>query len=115
MRRPEGIESLVENGAGTFRIDGLAVRILLKDRLRLLDLRGERRRKLAYGGYANWHYARTDEIAYVGSNRGRGRRLYDLARDPREERSLAHRPPKRIDALYGTVVRRAGGRLPIYR
>ena len=80
-----------------------------------LNLRAERRRKLAYGGYANWHYARTDEIAYVGSNRGRGRRLYDLARDPREERNLAHRHPKRIDALYGTVVTRAGGRLPIYR
>ena len=80
-----------------------------------LDLRGERRRKLAYGGYANWHYARTDEIAYVGSNRGRGRRLYDLDRDPREKNNLAHRHPKRIDALYGTVVGRAGGRLPIYR
>ena len=47
-----------------------------------LNLRAERRRELAYGGYANWHYARTDEIAYVGSNRGRGRRLYDLAGIP---------------------------------
>ena len=80
-----------------------------------LDLHDGPRRELAYGGYANWHYARTDEIAYVGSNRGRGRRLYDLERDPREARNLAHRHPKRIDQLYRTVVRRAGGRLPIYR
>ena len=80
-----------------------------------LDLREGPRRDFAYGGYANWHYARTDEIAYVGSNRGRGRRLYDLDRDPREKNNLAHRHQKRIDALYSTVVRRAGGRLPIYR
>ena len=73
-------------------------------------------RKLAYGGYANWHYARTDEIAYVGSNRGRGRRLYDLERDPREERNLAHRHPKRIDALYAhrrTARRRPPAHLPL--
>jgi arylsulfatase A-like enzyme len=80
-----------------------------------LDLRGGPRRKLAYGGYANWHYGRTDEIAFIASNRGRGRRLYDLDHDPREERNLAHRHPKKIDELYRAVVNRAGGRLPIYR
>ena len=80
-----------------------------------LDLIEGARRDFAYGGYANWHYARTDQIAYVGSNRGRGRRLYDLDRDPREARNLAHRHPKRIDELYRTVTRRAGGRLPVYR
>jgi arylsulfatase A-like enzyme len=80
-----------------------------------LDLIEGPRRDFAYGGYANWHYARTDEIAYVGSNRGRGRRLYDLDRDPREARNLAHRHPRRIDELYRTVTRRAGGRLPVYR
>src|SRR5919108_506553 len=37
-------------------------------------------RSLAYGGYANWHYARTDRWAFVSENRGRGRRLYDLSR-----------------------------------
>jgi arylsulfatase A-like enzyme len=80
-----------------------------------LDLRAGRQREVAYGGYANWHYARTDEIAFVGSNRGRGRRLYDLERDPSERHNLARRHPKKIDALYGAVERRAGGRLPVYR
>jgi arylsulfatase len=80
-----------------------------------LDLREPRRRKLAYGGYANWHYARTDDIAFISSNRGRGRRLYDLERDPGEKRNLARRHPKKIDELYRVVVRRAGGRLPVYR
>jgi hypothetical protein len=80
-----------------------------------LDLRGARRRKLAYGGYANWHYARTDDVAFISSNRGHGRRLYDLDRDPGEEHNLARRHPKKIDELYRVVVRRAGGRLPVYR
>jgi hypothetical protein len=51
----------------------------------------------------------------VSSNRGRGRRLYDLNRDPGEERNIAHRHPKKIDELHQAVVRRTGGRLPIYR
>jgi arylsulfatase A-like enzyme len=80
-----------------------------------LDLRGARRRKLAYGGYANWHYARTDDVAFISSNHGHGRRLYDLDRDPGEEHNLARRHPKKIDELYRVVVRRAGGRLPVYR
>ena len=80
-----------------------------------LDLRRGRGRKLAYGGYANWHYARTDDIAFVSSNRGRGRRIYDLDRDPREEHNIARDHPKKIDELYRAVVNRAGGRLPIYR
>jgi arylsulfatase A-like enzyme len=80
-----------------------------------LDLRARRRRHLAYGGYANWHYARTDEIAFVSSNRGRGRRLFDLDRDPDEGHNLARRHPKKIDELSRVVVDRAGGRLPVYR
>jgi len=80
-----------------------------------LDLDDGPRRELAYGGYANWHYVRTDETAYVGSNSGLGRRLYDLERDPGEAHNLAHRHPKRIDRLYRTVVSRAGGTLPVYR
>ena len=80
-----------------------------------LDLRGRRRRHLAYGGYANWHYARTAELAFISTNRGRGRGLYDLDRDPGERHNLARRHPKKIDELYRTVVDRAGGRLPVYR
>jgi arylsulfatase A-like enzyme len=68
-------------------------------------------RSFAYGGYANWLYARTDRWALVSENRGRGRRLYDLARDPGEGHNLARRHPRVIDE----VVRRAGGRPPIYR
>ncbi len=79
------------------------------------DLVAGSRRRFAYGGYANWHYARTNDIAFVSSNRGRGRRLYDLNRDPGEERNIAHRHPKTIDELHQAVVRRTGGRLPIYR
>ena len=81
----------------------------------LLRGRAARARKFAYGGYANWHYARTQEWAFVSSNRGRGRRLYDLDKDPDEQRNLARRHPKRIDELYGAVARRAGGRPPSYR
>jgi arylsulfatase A-like enzyme len=72
-------------------------------------------RSLAYGGYANWHYARTDDWAFVSENRGRGRRLYDLEKDPEESRNLARRHPRLIDDFYRRVVRRAGGRPPIYR
>ena len=72
-------------------------------------------RKFAYGGYANWHYARTQEWAYVAMNRGIGRRLYNLEKDPAERRDIAHRHPKRIDELHRAIVRRAGRRLPVYR
>jgi arylsulfatase A-like enzyme len=72
-------------------------------------------RSLAYGGYSNWHYARTDRWAFVSENRGRGRRLYDLAKDPGEEQNLARRHPHLIDDFYRRVVRRAGGPPPIYR
>jgi arylsulfatase A-like enzyme len=71
-------------------------------------------RKFAYGGYANWHYARTQEWAYVAMNRGIGRRLYDLERDPGERKNIARRHPKRIDELHRAIVRRAGRRLPVY-
>ena len=66
-------------------------------------LRGKRpvERKFAYGGYANWHYARTAEWAYVSANTGRGRRFYDLERDPGERRNIADRHPKRIKAPCG--------------
>jgi arylsulfatase A-like enzyme len=72
-------------------------------------------RKFAYGGYANWHYARTQEWAYVAMNRGIGRRLYDLDRDPGERKNIARRHPKQIDELNRAIVRRAGRRLPVYR
>jgi arylsulfatase A-like enzyme len=80
-------------------------------------LRGERpreRRSMAYGGYANWHYARTGRWGYVAANTGKGRRVYDLRRDPGEHRNLARRHPNLIDLLEKRVRREAGGRLPVY-
>jgi arylsulfatase A-like enzyme len=81
-------------------------------------LRGKRPRewrKFAYGGYANWHYARTQEWAYVANNFGHGRRLYDLERDEREVHNIARRHRRRIDALDAAIRRRAGRRIPVYR
>jgi arylsulfatase A-like enzyme len=72
-------------------------------------------RSFAYGGYSNWLYARTNRWAFVSENRGRGRRLYDLARDPGEESNVARRHPRLIDELFRAVVRKAGGPPPIYR
>jgi arylsulfatase A-like enzyme len=80
-------------------------------------LRGRRpreRRPMAYGGYANWHYARTDRWGYVSANTGKGRRLYDLREDPTERRNLARRHPRVIDELERRVRHEAGGRLPVY-
>ena len=80
-------------------------------------LRGQRPRewrKFAYGGYANWHYARARDWAYVANNFGKGRRFYDLERDEREEKDIASRNRKRIDAIDAAIRRRAGERLPVY-
>lgn len=80
----------------------------------LLARRRPPERSFAYGGYANWLYARPDRWAFVSENRGRGR-LYDLARDPGERDNLARRHPRLIDDLHRRVVREAGGRPPIHR
>jgi arylsulfatase A-like enzyme len=72
------------------------------------------RRPMAYGGYANWHYARTDRWAFVAANTGRGRRLYDLRKDPAERRNVARRHPRLIDELEERVREQAGGPLPSY-
>jgi arylsulfatase A-like enzyme len=71
-------------------------------------------RQMAYGGYANWHYARTDRWAFVAANTGRGRRLYDVRKDPEERRNIARRHPDLIDELEERVREAAGGRLPSY-
>ena len=80
-------------------------------------LRGKRpaERDFAFGGYANWHYARTAEWAYVSANSGRGRRLYDLDRDPGERRDIARSRPRRMKELRRAIYRRADGRPPVYR
>ena len=55
-------------------------------------------RPMAYGGYANSLYARTDRWKLISDNRGRNRRLYDLKHDPNETRNLARRHPRRAAA-----------------
>ena len=71
-------------------------------------------RSMAYGGYANSLYARTDDWKLIADNRGHNRRLYDVRHDPGETRNLARRHPQRAAAMYDAVARRAGGRPPFY-
>jgi arylsulfatase A-like enzyme len=72
------------------------------------------RRPMAYGGYANWHFARTDRWTFVAANTGRGRRLYDVRKDPHELTNLARRNPDVLDEFGERVRRQAGGPLPSY-
>jgi arylsulfatase A-like enzyme len=71
-------------------------------------------RRLSWGGYGNWFYARTDRWALISDNALRHPRLYDLARDPRESRDVARHHPRRVGELSRAVLRRAGGALPVY-
>jgi arylsulfatase A-like enzyme len=71
-------------------------------------------RRMAYGGYANWCYARTDRWKLISENRGRARRLYDVRRDPRETRNIAASNRGKVEELWGALVRRAGGEPPVY-
>ncbi len=73
-----------------------------------------RKRRMAYGGYANAMYARTANWKFISDNLGRNRRLYDLERDPHETNNIVHRDPGRAAAMYDAVVRRVGGRPPYY-
>jgi arylsulfatase A-like enzyme len=71
-------------------------------------------RPMAYGGYANWHYARTDRWTYVAANTGKGRRLYDVRTDPGEFNNIARDQANVIDELGESVLEEAGGGLPSY-
>jgi arylsulfatase A-like enzyme len=72
-------------------------------------------RPMAYGGYANWHFARTHRWTYVAANTGRGRRLYDVRSDPAELTNVARRHPDVLDELGERVRSQVGGTLPSYR
>jgi hypothetical protein len=50
----------------------------------------------------------------VAANTGRGRRLYDLRKDPEERRNVARGHPHLIDELEERVREAAGGPLPSY-
>lgn len=72
------------------------------------------RRRMAYGGYANSFYLRTDRWCYLGRNDGSNRRLYDLRADPRAQVNVADRHPRVVADLHRDLTRAAGGRLPFY-
>ena len=72
-------------------------------------------RRMAYGGYANWCFARTDRWKLISENRGRARRLYDVRRDPRENRNIAASNRDKVEELWDALVRRTGGEPPVYR
>ena len=80
-------------------------------------LRGEAppARKLAYGGYGNYFFARTSRWALISDNRGLRPRLFNLRADPRERHNVAQRHPALVRQLTREVRVRAGGRLPYYR
>jgi arylsulfatase A-like enzyme len=79
-------------------------------------LRGRRppERPLAYGGYRNNHYVRTDRWAYMSDNRMLAPRLFDLSTDPDESRNVAERHPGVVNDLQEALTWRAGGRPPYY-
>lgn len=72
-------------------------------------------RGLAFGGYDNYFYARTDRWALMADNRWRRPRLYDRAADPFELVDVAHRRPRVAQELHRRVLQRVGGPLPYYR
>jgi arylsulfatase A-like enzyme len=72
------------------------------------------RRDLAWGGFSNWFYARTERWALTGSNRLQGRRLYDLDRDRGERRDVARRHPGVVRDLTRRYLAEAGRGLPYY-
>lgn len=72
-------------------------------------------RKLAYGGYGNFFFARTHRWALISDNRGLRPRLFNLRTDPRERHDVARRHPAVVHQLARRVRARAGGTLPYYR
>jgi arylsulfatase A-like enzyme len=71
-------------------------------------------RPLAYGGYGDSHYVRTDHWAYMADNRMRNARLFDVREDPGEHTDVADRHPGVVRRLRETLLERAGGRPPFY-
>jgi arylsulfatase A-like enzyme len=71
------------------------------------------RRTYVTGAYSSIVFARDRRWAFLADNQNRRPELYDLRRDRREVRNVAHRNPKQVRTMYrGMVVRDAGGPLP---
>jgi arylsulfatase A-like enzyme len=74
-----------------------------------------RERAIQTAAYNDYVWAGTAELSMVASGRGRTRRLYDRASDPRERRNLTGARPGDADRLWQQVIDDAGGRsLPRY-
>jgi arylsulfatase A-like enzyme len=72
------------------------------------------RRELAYGGYSNNHFVRTERWAYMCDNRLEQPHLFDLQADPGELRDLAGERPDVVGDLQGAMLAQTGSDLPFY-
>ena len=73
-----------------------------------------RQRDYAWGGYSDSFFIRSRHWMLWGYNRPGNFKLFDLRRDPGMNRNLARLHPGIVQDLLGTLVGRAGGRLPWY-
>jgi arylsulfatase A-like enzyme len=71
-------------------------------------------RDLAYGGYTDSHFLRSERWAYMSDNAGERPKLFDLSEDPEEANDLAAVLPDMVAELRAAVEERAGGELPSY-
>jgi arylsulfatase A-like enzyme len=71
-------------------------------------------RDYAWGGYSDSFFIRSRHWVLWGYNRPGNFKLFDLRRDPGMNHNLARRHPGIVQDLLGTLVGRAGGRLPWY-
>jgi arylsulfatase A-like enzyme len=81
----------------------------------LFDAEEPARRELAYGGYFNHFFVRTDGWSFVADNRGENRELYDLTLDPGELENVAGANRDVHEELYARVLELTGGRLPYFQ
>jgi arylsulfatase A-like enzyme len=84
------------------------------DLSQLFDGRPLPRREMAYGGYYNRHYVRTDKWFYQADNHYQERKLFDLELDPYEQHDLAAEKPEVTRELYERMLEQIGGRPPPY-
>jgi arylsulfatase A-like enzyme len=71
-------------------------------------------RPIAYGGYFNHFFVRTDHWSYIADNRGDNRELYDLTLDPAELENGAARNRDVQEELHARLVETIGGLPPYY-
>jgi arylsulfatase A-like enzyme len=72
-------------------------------------------RPLAYGGYFNHFYVRTDQWSYIADNRGDHRELYDLTLDPGELEDVAAENLDVHEELHARLTEAIGGLPPYYQ